>query len=148
MIAITILINVEVGLRFFINLPLDAISEIVLLLFPWLTLIGAAVAFNTDGANVGLHLLDAHLTERSRIRLRLFVSLAVLCFGVFFIWQGINYATMTRGELSNVLEFSRSWEISAFPVSGLLIVAYSTWTAVHLYLRLVRKPSGSAEKSL
>ena len=147
MIVVTLLINAEVGLRFFVNLPLDSISEIVLLLFPWLTLIGAAVAFNTDGANVALHLLDEHLGERSRLRIRMLVAVATLAFGVFFIWQGINYATMTRGELSNVLEISRSWEIFAFPVSGVLMAAYSLRTIVQLVGALVRMPPGLADKS-
>ena len=127
MIVVTILVNVEVALRFFVNLPLDALSEIVLLLFPWLSLLGAAVAFDTVGANVALHIVDDYLTERGRVRVDTFVSLATLGFGIFLIVQGVNYTALTRGEVSNTLEISRSWEILAFPVSGALIIAYSVW---------------------
>lgn len=131
MIVVTLLVNVEVALRFFVNLPLDGLSEVVLLLFPWLSLLGAAVAFDTIGANVALHLFDGHLTERAKARIEVFVGLATLGFGVFLIFQGINFSLMTRGEITNTLEISRSWEIFAFPVSGVLIVAYSLrsiWT--------------------
>lgn len=127
MLVMTLLVNVEVGFRFLLNLPLDAISEIVLLFFPWLSLMGAAVAVNTEGANVALHLFRGRLSERSRTVFRAFVHLATLGFGIFLIVQGLNYSEMTLGELSNVLSISRSWEIAAFPVSGLFIVAYSAW---------------------
>jgi len=125
MIVVTILVNVEVALRFFLDLPLDALSEIVLLLFPWLSMVGAAVAFDTVGANVALHLLGGHLTARARARMAVFVSFTALGFGVFLIFQGTNYALMTRNELTNTLEISRSWDIVAFPICGALIVAYS-----------------------
>ena len=125
MIIVTLLVNVEVVLRFFLSLPLDGLSEVVLLLFPWLSLMGAAVAFDTNDANVALHLLDGRLSERAKARIEVFVGLTALAFGLFLILQGANYAMMTRGETSNTLEISRSWEIFAFPVSGLLIIAYS-----------------------
>ncbi len=135
MIVVTLLVNVEVALRFFLDFPLDALSEVVLLLFPWLSLLGAAVAFETKGANVALHLLDGRLTERSKARIELFVSVATLGFAVFLILQGINYAIMTRSEGTNTLEISRSWEILAFPISGALLVAYCLRSIIALVRR-------------
>lgn len=140
MIAITILVNVEVALRFFLDLPLDALSGMVLLLFPWLSLMGAAVAFDTIGVNVALHMLGGHLTARARTRMAVFVSVTTLGFGVFLILQGTNYALMTRNEITNTLEISRSWDIVAFPISGALIVAYS----LRSIWRLVRRKVASS----
>lgn len=125
MIVITLLINVEVVLRFFFDLPLDAISEIVLILFPWLTLLGAAVAIKTDGANVTLYLIERFLSDRQRRILRALVGLAISGFGLFLIVQGGRYTQMAHGELTNVLSISRSWEILPFPISGALFILYS-----------------------
>lgn len=124
MILITALINVEVGFRFFLNLPLASISEIVSLLFPWVSLLGAAVAVQS-GSHMALHLLRDRMTPGVRIGLRAFVTLMTVGFGLFLIVQGFTYSMMTRGELTNVLDVSRSWEIAAFPVSGILMVLYS-----------------------
>jgi TRAP-type C4-dicarboxylate transport system permease small subunit len=134
MVVITLLVNIEVALRFFVNLPLDGLSELVLLLFPWLSLVGAAVAFDTLGANVAIHLLGGHLSQRARDRIGMVVGAATTGFGVFLIVHGTGYALMTRTELTNTLEISRSWDIVAFPVSGALIVLYSLrtiWRLVH-----------------
>ena len=135
MIVVTLLVNVEVALRFFVDLPLDALSEIVLLLFPWLSLIGAAVAFDTIGANVAVHLLSNFVSARTRSRMGIVVGVATLGFGVFLIVNGSRYAMMTRSELTNTLEISRSWDIVAFPVAGALIVLYSLRTIVRLVRR-------------
>lgn len=132
MIAVTVLVNVEVGFRFLLDLPLDGVSEVVLMLFPWLTLIGAAVALDTPGANVALHLLDGRLTERSMLRIRGAIGIVTFAFGAFMLLQGTRYALMTRGELSNVLSISRSWEIAAFPVAGILFCAYGILPVVRM----------------
>jgi len=134
MIVIMLLVNVEVVLRFFLNFPLDWVSEVVLSLFPWLSMLGAAVAFNTFGANIALHIFDGHLSEKAKSRIGVFVNTATLFFGVFLILFGFSYMLLTSGEVTNTLEISRSWEILAFPISGVLIVAYSMgsiWTLLH-----------------
>lgn len=131
-VVIVILINVEVALRYFLNLPIGALSEIILLLFPWLSLLGAAVALETAGANVTLQLFESRLGKQARTMMRLFVDLAALVFGIFLILQGTNYAEMTAGEVTNVLGVSMSWDTAAFPVGGILFVTYSVWAIVRL----------------
>lgn len=133
MIVITVLVNVEVAFRFLLNLPLDGLSEMVIMLFPWLTLLGAAVALGTPRANVALHLLEGRLSERPMARIRGVIGLVTFAFGLFMVVQGARYALMTRGELSNVLDISRSWEILAFPVAGLLFCAYSLVPIVRMF---------------
>lgn len=125
LIIVTLLINLEVFLRFFINLPLDAISEIVLTLFPWLIMLGAAVALTVPGANVAIHLLSGRLSFRGRMLLVLLNNLAAILFGLFLIVQGSNYTAMVGGEISNELEIPRIWQSSAFPVAGMLFIIYS-----------------------
>ena len=132
LIVVTFLVNVEVALRFLLNLPLDAISEVVLLLFPWLSLLGAAVAITVEGANVALHLFSGRLSSGWRKAMRALISTAAAVFGSFMIVQGLRYTEMTSGELSNVLEIPRSWEIGAFPVAGVLFFIYSVQMLVAL----------------
>lgn len=134
-VVIVILINVEVVLRYFFNLPIGALSEIILLLFPWLSLLGAAVALETVGANVTLQLFESRLGKLARTVIRLFVGLAALVFGIFLILQGTNYAEMTAGEVTNVLGVSMSWDTAAFPIAGVLFVTYSFWAIVRLLRR-------------
>lgn len=138
MVVIVIVINIEVALRYFFNLPIGAISEIIILLFPWLSLLGAAVALETVGANVTLQLLDPYLSKRARTIIQVFVDLAAFVFGIFLILQGTNYAEMTAGEFTNVLAVSMSWDTAAFPIAGILFVVYSLWSIV----RLLRRAGG------
>lgn len=130
MIIVTVLINIEVVLRFFFNLPLDAVSELILLLFPWMSLLGAAVALETVGANVTLSMLDSRLSKRGKMWLHVFVSLSAFVFSTFMVTQGMNYATMTSDELTNVLAISMSWDTAAFPVAGVLFAIYSLYSIV------------------
>lgn len=142
LIVVTLLVNVEVALRFVFNLPLDAISELVLLLFPWLTLLGAAVAITIEGSNVALHLFSGRVSPGWRKAIRALIGIAAATFGVFMIVQGLRYTDMTSGELSNVLEIPRSWEIGAFPVAGVLFIVYS----VQMLLALRRADPRQAGK--
>lgn len=125
MIVITLLVNVEIFLRFFVNLPLDAVSEIVLTLFPWLSLLGAAVALTIPGAHVALHLMNPRMSRRKRLFLDVLMNLTTASFGVFLVIQGINYSAMTGSEISNELEIPRSWQTGAFPAVGVLFIIYS-----------------------
>jgi len=125
MILVTLLINIEIVLRFFLNLPLDGVSEVVLMLFPWLALLGAAVAITVVDANVALHLLSGRVSRRGRVAIEVLGRLATSAFGLFMIVEGVRYAVMTQGELSNVLEIPRPLEVAAFPVAGVLFIAFS-----------------------
>jgi TRAP-type C4-dicarboxylate transport system permease small subunit len=144
MIVIAILINIEVALRFFFNLPIDALSELILLLFPWLSLLGAAVAIDTAGANVTLQLLDPYLGQRARALVRAFVGLCAFVFSTFLVSQGWKYADMTSGELTNVLAISMSWDTAAFPVTGVLFALYSLWSVVKALRGREQVPPGPA----
>jgi TRAP-type C4-dicarboxylate transport system permease small subunit len=143
MLVIAVLINVEVVLRYFFNLPIGALSELIILLFPWLALLGAAVALDTAGANVTLQLLDPHLSPRGRTIIRVLVDLTAFAFGIFLMLEGTDYAEMTSGELTNVLAVSMSWDTVAFPVAGALFVIYS----LHSLARLLRR-GGEAHPAL
>ena len=125
MILVTLLINIEIVLRFFLNLPLDAVSEIVLLLFPWMALLGAAVAITVIDANVALHLLSGRVSHRGRVVIHILGRIATIAFVLFMIVGGARYTVMTSGELSNVLEIPRSFEVGAFPVAGVLFILFS-----------------------
>lgn len=124
-ILVTLLINIEIVLRYFLNLPLDGISEVVLMLFPWLALLGAAVAITVVDANVALHLLSGRVSSRGRVVIQVLGRLATSAFGLFMIVEGTRYAMMTRGELSNVLNIPRPLEVGAFPVAGILFIVFS-----------------------
>ena len=132
MITVTLLINAEIFLRFFINLPLDGVSEIVLALFPWLSLLGAAVAIGVPGAHVALHLLEGRIPQRAKVLISVLINVATIAFGLFLIVQGTNYAAMTSGEISNVLEIPRPWEIYPFIVAGALFGVSSLIAIVKL----------------
>lgn len=135
MIIVTVLINIEVALRFFFNLPLDAISELILLLFPWMSLLGAAVALETVGANVTLSILDSRLGRRGKMWIHIFVSLSAFVFSTFMVTEGMNYAAMTSDELTNVLAISMNWDTAAFPVAGALFAIYSLYSIVRTLRR-------------
>src|SRR4051812_33392991 len=79
-IVITLLVNAEIFLRFFVNLPLGRVGEVVLALFPWLSLVGGGVGLTIPGAHVALPFLNPPMSRRKRGFVDVLINLSAAAF--------------------------------------------------------------------
>lgn len=124
MLAVVAFMNVEVLLRFFLNLPLAAVSEISTLLFFWLSMLGAALA-----VPAGAHMVVQPLRNRlGRVGCRALDAIStcsLLAVGAFLLVSGAEYTASVSGEIFPVMGMSPAWQAAAFPVSGGLVIFFT-----------------------
>lgn len=135
MLALVGLISVEVMLRYFLNLPLDSVTEVASFLFIWLAMLGAAAAVPL-GAHMAIHPLRRHEGAIVKASVQGVMTLATLAFGVFLTVSGYQFATSLSDETLPVTGIQSIWEAAAFPVSGALMLGFTLLQAVRDLRRL------------
>lgn len=124
MLGLTLLISLEVLLRFALNLPLDWIVEVASILFVWMSMLGAAAAVPV-GALMALRPLSNRVSPRSARALAIFVSLMTVCYGGFLLITGIQYVQSVSGQVLPVTDFPSGLQAAAFPVAGALFIVFA-----------------------
>ncbi len=126
MLALVLLISLEVMLRFFFDLPIDWIVEIAVLLFVWMSMLGAAAAVPA-AAHMALRPLSARLGPAGARLLSVFVSLLIVAFGLFLLVSGYGYVQSLNGEVMPVSGLPSAWGGADFPVAGALMMIFGLY---------------------
>lgn len=124
MLGLVGLISVEVVLRYFLNLPLDSVTEIASFLFVWLVMLGAAAAVPL-GAHMAIHPLHKLAGPVVTVGVRAVTTIAALAFGAFLALSGYEFTTSLSDATLPVTGISSIWEAAAFPASGALMVIFT-----------------------
>jgi len=132
-----VLIAVEVGIllaaviaRYWLDTPLVWSDEVASLLFLWLAVLGAVIAFRR-GEHMRMTALVARLGPQRRAMADTLAVAASLAFLVLQVPAAFRYAHEEAAILTPALEISAAWRASALPV-GLGLMAVIT------LLRLLR----------
>jgi tripartite ATP-independent transporter DctM subunit len=132
-----VLIAVEVGIllaaviaRYWLDTPLVWSDEVASLLFLWLAVLGAVIAFRR-GEHMRMTALVARLSPQRRAMADTLAVAASLAFLVLQVPAAFRYAHEEAAILTPALEISAAWRASALPV-GLGLMAVIT------LLRLLR----------
>ena len=132
-----VLIVVEVGIllaaviaRYWLDTPLVWSDEVASLLFLWLAVLGAVIAFRR-GEHMRMTALVARLSPSGQALADTLAVTASLAFLVMQVPAAFRYAHEEAAILTPALEISAAWRASALPV-GLGLMAVTT------LLRLLR----------
>ena len=135
-----VLIVVEVGIllaaviaRYWLDTPLVWSDEVASLLFLWLAVLGAVIAFRR-GEHMRMTALVARLSPSGQALADTLAVTASLAFLVMQVPAAFRYAHEEAAILTPALEISAAWRASALPV-GLGLMAVTT------LLRLLRHSS-------
>ena len=135
-----VLIVVEVGIllaaviaRYWLDTPLVWSDEVASLLFLWLAVLGAVIAFRR-GEHMRMTALVARLSPSGQALADTLAVTASLAFLVMQVPAAFRYAHEEAAILTPALEISAAWRASALPV-GLGLMAVTT------LLRLLRQSS-------
>lgn len=123
MLVLVLLISLEVMLRFFFDLPIDWIVEIAVLLFIWMSMLGAAAAVPA-AAHMVLRPLSGRLGPIGGKLLASFTAAAVIAFGFFLLISGLSYMQSLSGEVMPVSGIPSEWGAADFPTAGALMIIF------------------------
>ncbi|WP_137893005.1 TRAP transporter large permease subunit [Ramlibacter sp. 2FC] len=136
LIAIEIAILLAgVTARYLLHTPLVWTDEAASLLFLWLAVLGAVVAFRR-GEHMRMTALVAKASPATRAFLDTVAIAAALAFLLLNAWPALEYAMEELHVTTPALDISSAWRASALPV-GLALMA------VMSLLRLLRTARGS-----
>ncbi|MCY4546895.1 MAG: TRAP transporter small permease [Defluviicoccus sp.] len=122
MAAASLLLFVNVILRYVFLSALSWAEEVTMYLIVWLVFVGGSVTLRMFG-HISIDLLPLALPPGGARRLKLFVSCAMLIFfAAFFYYSGLHtLRVMTTGQLTPVLEAPMWLTYLAMPVGSLLM---------------------------
>ena len=121
--VMTVVAFVNVVTRYLIQYALAFTEEIVVSLFVWLTLLGAAIAFR-HGTHIGFtFLVDRCPKPLQRASIWLSAVLGVVLFGLL-VYFGLGQIRSERqlGTTSESLAIPQWWYTAGIPVIGLLAI--------------------------
>jgi TRAP transporter, DctM subunit len=136
-IPVAILVAVEIVIlfagvvaRFVLHQPLIWSDELASILFLWLAMLGAVVAFRRN-EHMRMTAIVARASPEVRAFLDVFATAAALAFLLLVAWPAFEYAQEETYITTPALEITNAWRAAALPVGvGLM--------AVFALLRLVR----------
>jgi TRAP-type C4-dicarboxylate transport system permease small subunit len=123
-IAIAVLINVEIAMRYVLNQPVGWSDELSRVLMVWLTFLGAAVAVGR-GSHLGLNVLGRHVSGRRLRVLNSIASAIVFCFAIALLLQGITATGTAFRQVLTMTGLSVGWQYMAAPVGAALMMIYA-----------------------
>lgn len=118
----------QVFTRFAINAPSGFTEELARYLLIWIGIVGSAYAVGTR-SHLALELLPERLEGRRLHQLRIVIEACVLVFALLVMMIGgmrLVYVLLSAGQTSSSLGILVGYVYSAVPLSGLIIVFYST----------------------
>jgi len=141
MAALAVLLFAQVVGRNFMDAPLSWSQDVIHILFVWVSLVGAAIAWKRR-AHLHISIGAEHLPPRWRRFLPLLTSLVAASVSVVLIVQGWIATQQNMRQLLPITGIPVGWLYLALPVSGTLILLYSL---AHLRadVKRLRQPSAA-----
>jgi TRAP-type C4-dicarboxylate transport system permease small subunit len=116
MTAITTIVFLQVLTRYVLAYPWGWPEELARILFVWVALLGAVLAFRKAG-HFSIEAAVALLPAPGRRGVALVVRLALLGFLLLVAYLGLQATLRVREQLTTAMEVSISWGYAAVPVS-------------------------------
>ena len=122
-IALVVIVFVQVFNRYVLKTPLAWSEELAMLVFQWVTFLGAAIGVKRM-SHFGIDLLVERLSEKARHRIEMLIPIFIAIVAVTMITEGYKLFDLTRRQYYTTMDFSRAWAYAAIPISGFLMIIY------------------------
>ncbi|MCJ7783149.1 MAG: TRAP transporter small permease [Desulfobacterales bacterium] len=140
-VALAIIVFLQVFNRFVLKTPLAWSEDLAMLLFQWVSFLGAAIGVKR-WRHFGIELVVKMLPEKMRRRVELLVPIIVGMVALVMITEGIEVLSFNRNRFYSSMGLSYIWPYLAIPVSGCLMIFYLIVQEIH---RWKKKEGGSAQ---
>ena len=136
MTAITVVVFLQVITRYVLAYPFDWPEELARILFVWVALLGAVLAFRTAG-HFSIQAFTALLPPPLRRGVLALLQATLLGVLLLVVYLGLEATLRVRDQLSTAMEISMSYGYASVPVSFTLM-------ALHMARSLWRELRGEA----
>src|SRR5580692_6789122 len=127
--------------RYVFNSPLVWSDELASILFLWLAMLGAVIAFLRD-EHMRMTACVGMLAPPARAMLDVFATGAALAFLLLIAWPAYNFAVEQAAITTPALEIKDAWRAAALPVGIVLMAVFAllrlanagSWKAVAVSL--------------
>src|SRR6187401_1210926 len=133
-VAEIIILFAGVVARYALHAPLIWSDELASILFLWLAMLGAAVAFRR-AEHMRMTAVVASAKPAMRAYLDLVATVAALAFLILIAWPALEYAYEESYITTPALQISNIWRAAALPVGIALMALFA-------FLRLARSGNG------
>jgi TRAP-type C4-dicarboxylate transport system permease small subunit len=138
--TMTIMVFVQVILRYGFHNSLSWVDELARYLLVWLTCLGSVYA-SEKGMHVSVEVFRSRLKGKMQVALIIIIHIAVLIFFLIGAWQGTLYAISGWIQRSASLNLHMTVIYAAIPVSfGLMVLTQTECFVNEVKLALQGKP--------
>lgn len=121
--AMSVIIFVNVALRYLTSQSIEWAEEVSRHMMIWLTFLGAGPVLRYGGHIAVENLQDA-LPAALAVAVRAVVAALLFAFFGFMIWYGWLYMQRTLFQMTAVTQIPFAWIYSAMPIGGVLLVIH------------------------
>jgi len=125
-VALAIIVFLQVFNRFVLKTPLAWSEDLAMLLFQWISFLGAAIGVKRM-RHFGIELVVKKLPERIRHKIELLVPFIIGVVALTMITEGMKLINVNRYRIYSSMNLSYIWTFLSIPVSGCLILLYLIW---------------------
>jgi TRAP-type C4-dicarboxylate transport system permease small subunit len=113
-------IFIQVLIRYFFQIPVPWVYELVLFLIAFVAFIGSANAIHED-AHPRIQLLLVRFPQKIRFVVYLMINLLIIWFTGVFAFEGYKTAVFSIPQKTSGLEISLFWPYLSLPIGGFLM---------------------------
>ena len=137
MVAIVVITILAVFMRYILNDPLQGIEEVLITLYLWAIMLGAASAMKERG-HVSIDVLVVNLPKPAQRYIGYFNDVIGIVVLVTFGWLGLELSLAAGDKITPILGFKYTYIDLAVPVGAF-------WMAFYLLLHLIGDIKKSAK---
>ena len=137
--AVVVVVFLQVLFRYALHAPLDWAEELAMVLFQWVSFVGAGLAVRR-GFHFHVDLVVKRLPERAQAITALLGSVSVLVVAYVLIHVGIRVMQVASFITLPVMHISKAYVFLAIPVGGVLMI----WYQIPITVRQIRRVLGGA----
>lgn len=123
-VAEIVILFAGVVARYLLQNPLTWSDELASILFLWLAMLGAVIAFRRN-EHMRMTALVAKAPPARRAFFDLFATAATLAFLVLIAWPAVEYVQDQASITTPALEIDDAWRVAALPVGVGLMTAFA-----------------------
>lgn len=139
----TIIVNLNVIMRYFFRKPLFWGEEVATGMFVWTVFVGSAYAYRKH-AHLGVDILVNAMPEKVRAVIKVVMDVLELFVLAMLTYVSVSYVANTFDKLSNTLRLP-SWYVSAaVPLGFGLSLIYSIYFLGKDIMKALKKKGGAA----